>query len=253
MTFIMERWLWIAKKFIQFLDINDADNEENDTAKEPQSQIQQNGAVDPSQVGQSTSEGIVAKRKVGRPRKCDSETEAKNSKSQQDDSSTENSSDADKPKRGRGRSKKRKRDGNDSFVFHKSIYWISFFLFITDDDPDLPKLKDKVQRGETAQSRSKYTLDQDYEKFMLENFNMSCELCSAKDFKSFFDVKTHYMDAHQMPDGYVKCCNPKRKFIYISQVIDHIDYHLNPDALKYVKVVFFPFSSIKSSLIALNW
>ena len=110
-------------------------------------------------------------------------------------------------------------------------------------------MKDKGPRGENAQSRSKYTLDKDYEKFMLENFNMSCELCSAKDFKSFFDVKTHYMDAHQMLDGYVKCCSPNRKFIYISQVIDHIDYHLNPDALKYVIV----FSLINSSLVILNW
>lgn len=134
------------------------------------------------------------------------------------------------------------------------IRFISIILlFISGDDKDLPKIKDKGPRGENAQSRSKYRLDKDYEKFMLENFNMSCELCSAKDFKSFFDVKTHYMDAHQMLDGYVKCCNPNRRYIYISQVIDHIDYHLNPDALKYVKKKLFSSYLIDSSLIILNF
>lgn len=96
---------------VPILGISDADSEESCTANESQIQ-EENGAVDASQSGQSNCKEVATKRKVGRPRKCDSETDPRKSKSQQDDTSTENCSDGgNKPKRGRGRPKKTKNEG----------------------------------------------------------------------------------------------------------------------------------------------
>lgn len=81
--------------------------------------------------------------------------------------------------------------------------------------------------GDISKERSTYFLSKDYENFMLENFDMSCDRCPEIDFNSFFDVKTHYMAQHKTNNGFVRCCN--QKFIYIGQVKDHIDYHLDPE------------------------
>lgn len=117
---------------VQILGINDAGNEESYTANESKCQIHENGAVDASQIGQSNCQPGVAKRKVGRPRKCDSETEPKYSKSQHDDKSTENISDGcDNPKRGRGRPKKIKSDGKVSKSFFRdSIHFNNFIVHL---------------------------------------------------------------------------------------------------------------------------
>lgn len=110
------------------------------------------------------------------------------------------------------------------FVRHFNVFEKKLMeYFFAGDEVIKQKTRDF---GDIAKERSTYSLSKDYEEFMLENFGMSCDHCSATDFKSFFDVKTHYMAQHKTI-GFVRCCN--QKFIYIGQVKDHIDYHLNPE------------------------
>lgn len=86
----------------------------------------------------------------------------------------------------------------------------------------------KKSRGEIAKERSVFKLNKLYEDYMLEHFDMKCDICT-KIFKSFFEAKSHYAEEHNELKGYVKCCNKKMKEMWA--VHDHISYHLNPDSL----------------------
>lgn len=73
-----------------------------------------------------------------------------------------------------------------------------------------------------------------YEQFIAENFDMSCDQCDVK-FTAFHDAQRHYKDAHNVDNGWIKCCGKKLK--KLSLVRDHINTHLNPEFFKYVSLV----------------
>lgn len=60
---------------------------------------------------------------------------------------------------------------------------------------------------------------------MLQVFDMSCDVCN-QEFNSWVDARTHYPRKHNIVKGYLKCCN--RKFVIKSDIIDHIQYHIDP-------------------------
>lgn len=68
-------------------------------------------------------------------------------------------------------------------------------------------------------------LDDHYEKFMADNFDMSCDQCDSV-FDSFRDARSHYRENHDEKKGYIKCCSTKLRELW--SVVDHINSHLNP-------------------------
>lgn len=58
-----------------------------------------------------------------------------------------------------------------------------------------------------------------------EYFNMQCELCSHT-FQTFLDARAHYPKAHNVT-GYLKCCSVK--IFRRGKLIEHINYHINPN------------------------
>ncbi|KAJ6646787.1 Transcription factor grauzone [Pseudolycoriella hygida] len=72
-----------------------------------------------------------------------------------------------------------------------------------------------------------------------EYFTMKCDICSdTVEFENFSNARHHYRRVHKMK-GYLKCCGTK--YDCPDRVLNHINYHTNPDALrckqcgKYVK------------------
>lgn len=72
--------------------------------------------------------------------------------------------------------------------------------------------------------------DDQYKKFIAENFDMTCDNCEAI-FLTFHDARRHYKELHDDKKGYIKCCNIKLRELWI--VMDHINSHLNPSNFKY--------------------
>lgn len=64
-----------------------------------------------------------------------------------------------------------------------------------------------------------------YMSYMMENFDMGCDECDTK-LTSFTEARTHYRDAHNIDNGYIKCC--ERKFRQFSFAVDHINWHMDP-------------------------
>lgn len=63
------------------------------------------------------------------------------------------------------------------------------------------------------------------ERVISEHFDMKCDRCD-KVFKSLQEAQFHYMDEHQIANGYIKCCGLVfRKTVNIN---GHILWHLNP-------------------------
>lgn len=59
--------------------------------------------------------------------------------------------------------------------------------------------------------------------------DLSCDFCETI-FDSFGEAKRHYKAQHGTPNGYIKCCN--RHLITRADVVEHIEWHMNPDAFK---------------------
>lgn len=70
-----------------------------------------------------------------------------------------------------------------------------------------------------------------YNRFIAENFDMSCDQCDAK-FTALYEACQHYREKHNEKKGYIKCCGEKLRKLWI--IHDHINKHLNPDFFKYV-------------------
>ncbi|XP_037044358.1 transcription factor grauzone-like isoform X2 [Bradysia coprophila] len=58
-------------------------------------------------------------------------------------------------------------------------------------------------------------------------FKMKCEICSDVELDTLKRARKHYRQAHKTI-GYLTCCGKKFKFRY--RMLDHIRYHVNPDA-----------------------
>lgn len=71
--------------------------------------------------------------------------------------------------------------------------------------------------------------DDEYNSFIAENMDMSCDQCSAV-FNSFYDAQYHYKESHNENNGYIKCCKLKLKKMWV--VKSHIDSHWNPEKFK---------------------
>lgn len=61
-------------------------------------------------------------------------------------------------------------------------------------------------------------------------FDMQCEICKTE-LSSLQHAKLHYLEQHDIPDGYIKCC--EMKFREVKNINDHLRYHLNPNIFKY--------------------
>lgn len=56
--------------------------------------------------------------------------------------------------------------------------------------------------------------------------DMSCDMCSAT-FECLNEAHSHYLTSHNLPRGYIKCCDLKiREECYVRE---HIAYHTDPD------------------------
>lgn len=62
-------------------------------------------------------------------------------------------------------------------------------------------------------------------------FDMRCEICKTE-LSTLQHAKHHYLDQHDIPDGYIKCC--EMKFRELKNINDHLQYHMNPNIFKYV-------------------
>ncbi|KAJ6626762.1 Transcription factor grauzone [Pseudolycoriella hygida] len=72
-----------------------------------------------------------------------------------------------------------------------------------------------------------YRVNNDYLDAQLHvYFSMQCEICGDP-FQTYRNVQKHYRIAHKVK-GYLSCCG--QKFDNRGRVLNHIDYHSNPDA-----------------------
>lgn len=60
-------------------------------------------------------------------------------------------------------------------------------------------------------------------------FDMQCDVCKMQLF-SLQHAKLHYLEEHDIPDGYLKCC--EMKFRELKSINDHLEYHVNPNIFK---------------------
>uniref|UniRef100_A0A1I8P7I8 C2H2-type domain-containing protein n=1 Tax=Stomoxys calcitrans TaxID=35570 RepID=A0A1I8P7I8_STOCA len=67
-----------------------------------------------------------------------------------------------------------------------------------------------------------------YDEFLKKHFEMKCAICQKK-FDKFSLLCNHYSSAHN-GQGYAVCCD--KKFFRRLDLIDHINYHLNPEYFK---------------------
>ncbi|XP_031622017.1 transcription factor grauzone-like [Contarinia nasturtii] len=71
----------------------------------------------------------------------------------------------------------------------------------------------------------------DIQRVVAEHFDMNCDLC-GEDFvaTSLVQSQFHYMNEHQVADGYIKCCDLRLK--HQDQILEHVPYHLNENLCK---------------------
>lgn len=61
-------------------------------------------------------------------------------------------------------------------------------------------------------------------------FQMNCEFCMHH-FSSWSDVRSHYLDRHNVLKPFLRCCN--RKYFLRSRIIEHIIWHVDPSSFWY--------------------
>lgn len=78
---------------------------------------------------------------------------------------------------------------------------------------------------------SNKTIDDEFIKFMAENFDMKCDRCDNV-FNTFRDMKHHHRVSHGDDNGYVKCKSCDTKLNKFHLLRDHVKTHLNPECFK---------------------
>lgn len=69
------------------------------------------------------------------------------------------------------------------------------------------------------------------DRIMAKYFDMSCDLCeNSYEANSLQQAQHHYMQVHQVPDGYIKCCGLHFKTKY--GILEHIPYHMDESAFR---------------------
>lgn len=61
--------------------------------------------------------------------------------------------------------------------------------------------------------------------------DQTCDICHIM-LDTLSDARVHYFNEHEKPKGYFKCC--KLKHLSESSLIDHLNWHLNPEIFRYV-------------------
>lgn len=86
---------------------------------------------------------------------------------------------------------------------------------------------------------------------MQQFFDMRCEKCETE-FSSLQHARLHYLEEHEISNGYIKCCG--KKFGEVKQINEHLHYHQNPNNYKYVHDYRFVFvgSSYNSGFFISN-
>lgn len=92
----------------------------------------------------------------------------------------------------------------------------------------------EYETGEQASKRKQWKTknDEEYQRMFNENrylFDLSCDHCSTT-FQSLDEGRAHYSSEHSKIKGYIKCC--RRKMYNRSQVIRHLQRHLNSETFK---------------------
>lgn len=83
--------------------------------------------------------------------------------------------------------------------------------------------KDRTITSKPLDIKKQKRLNEDIK--IAQLFKMHCDLCDQK-FGNFSEARQHYRLEHKI-NGYLKCCN--KKFIRRQHVVDHIDWHWNPN------------------------
>ncbi|XP_037044366.1 transcription factor grauzone-like [Bradysia coprophila] len=92
--------------------------------------------------------------------------------------------------------------------------------FDDDNEPsvDKPRRYNSISRSEIERQ------DAEIRKF----FPMKCDFCSDVDFDTLKKMRKHYRQVHKVAKGYLVCCGNKYASRFL--MMDHIQYHVNPDA-----------------------
>lgn len=81
---------------------------------------------------------------------------------------------------------------------------------------------------------------------LADYFQMNCDLC-LQQFVTWNDARSHYLDRHNILKPFLRCCN--RKFFLRSRIIEHIMWHVDPSAFKYVSITYGLCWNISKNLI----
>lgn len=69
------------------------------------------------------------------------------------------------------------------------------------------------------------------DRIIAKYFDMSCDLCeNGYEANSLQQAQQHYMQVHQVIDGYIKCCDEKFKNKYA--ILEHIPCHMDESAFR---------------------
>lgn len=100
----------------------------------------------------------------------------------------------------------------------KSIF-ISLLAEVMDQKKKLPEISKLIMELSTTE----------VEHLMVTHCEMFCSICSV-DFKSLPDAQYHYSHAHNIIDGFIRCCS--LKFKTVKKLQGHLIWHKMPDVFK---------------------
>lgn len=69
-------------------------------------------------------------------------------------------------------------------------------------------------------------IDDETKAAIMSNMDKKCDNCDTE-FETLNDAHAHYFTAHNMPRGYLKCCDVKLRDDQVFR--EHIAYHLDPE------------------------
>ncbi|XP_075150585.1 uncharacterized protein LOC142224688 isoform X1 [Haematobia irritans] len=97
-------------------------------------------------------------------------------------------------------------------------------------DEKTPKTKDVPSSRSSSRKPSNLPKmnPAEYDKFLQEHFKITCDKCQES-FERFRFLCQHYTKEHN-EEGYALCCG--NKFYNRKSLVDHINYHLNPEYFK---------------------
>ena len=95
----------------------------------------------------------------------------------------------------------------------------------SDNDDSSCKTKCKKRKNYYKHRTNRLEIDQFIDKHLKD---IVCELCKTN-FETYAALRQHFSSIHKQK-GYVICCN--KKLFNRTRLVDHIQFHLNPDHLK---------------------